>query len=296
LARAAAPATLEPMKGSPRLGVCSWSLQPRTPEDLAERVHAAGLDSLQLALDPLRTGQWSVDATQAALAAAGLAIRSGMMGTVGEDYSTLETIRVTGGVRPDRHWEENRLAATANARLAHRLGLELITFHAGFLPEEPGAERAKLLARLREIVDRCAEHGVRVAFETGQERAETLLAFLEELERPTAGVNFDPANMILYAMGEPLEALAALAPWVRQIHVKDARRTRVPGTWGEEVPVGAGEVDWGGFFDVVAEKGLAVDLMIEREAGDDRLGDIRTARERVERERAARGLVEGRGA
>lgn len=280
--------------GRRHLGVCSWSLQARTPAELVERVRAVGVDSLQLALDPLRTGAWSRAETVAALRAAGLVLRSGMMGTVGEDYSTPATIRATGGVRPDRHWEENRRAASANARLAHELGLDLLSFHAGFLPEggdhELGGERAKLVARLAELVDRCAEHGVRAAFETGQERADTLLAFLEELDRPWAGVNFDPANMLLYDMGDPVAALDALAPWVRQIHVKDARRPRVPGAWGEELPVGAGEVDWAAFFDLLAARGLAVDLMIEREAGGERLADIVTARERVERELAARGL------
>ncbi len=273
------------------VGVCSWSLQARTPAELVARVRATGVDSLQLALDPLRTGAWSPGETLAALDAAGLELRSGMMGTVGEDYSTPETIRATGGLRPDRHWEENRRAASANAEIAHGLGLELLSFHAGFLPDEAGAERTKLVARLREVVDRCAEHRVRVAFETGQERAPTLLAILEELDRPSAGVNFDPANMLLYDMGEPVAALDALAPWVRQIHVKDARRPRQPGSWGEEVAVGAGEVHWTGFFDVLAARALAVDLMIEREAGAERLADIAAARTRVERELAARGLA-----
>lgn len=271
-----------------RIGVCSWSLEARTPAELAERVRAVGVDCLQLALDPLRTGAWSRTETSAALSTAGLELRSGMMSTVGEDYSTLATIRVSGGVRPDEHWEANRAAASANARLARELGLGLVSLHAGFLPEESGVERAKLVARLREVVDRFGEHGVRVAFETGQERAATLLAFLGELDRPDAGVNFDPANMLLYDMGAPVAALAALAPWVRQIHVKDARKTKAPGTWGEEVPVGSGEVDWHGFFEVVVARGLAVDLMIEREAGNERIADIRTARARVERELAAR--------
>lgn len=279
------------MKAQRRLGVCSWSLQADSPAELAERVRAAGLECVQLALDPLRNGAWSTEATRDALRTAGIGLASGMMGTLGEDYSTLDAIRATGGVRPDAHWAANREAASANARLARTLGLELITFHAGFLPEERGPERTKLVARLREIVDRFDEHGVRAAFETGQEHAATLLEFLHELRRPTAGVNFDPANMILYDMDEPTTALAELAPWVRQIHVKDARRTQARGSWGEEVPVGAGEVDWGRFFDVVAEKELVVDLMIEREAGSERVRDIATARARVQRELAARRLA-----
>lgn len=270
----------------PRLGVCSWSLQAASPAELAARVRATGLAWVQLALDPLREGAWSPEETRTTLAAAGIGIVSGMMGTVGEDYSTLATIRETGGVRPDAHWEANRRNASACARLARGLGLELVTFHAGFLPEEHGAERTKLLARLREIVDRCAEHGVRVAFETGQETATNLREFLHELARPSAGVNFDPANMILYGMGEPVAALGELAPCVRQIHVKDARRAARAGEWGSEVPVGTGEVDWPRFFALVARERLAVDLLIEREAGTQRVADIVTAREHVARVRA----------
>jgi len=88
--------------------------------------------------------------------------------------------------------------------------------------------------------------------------------------------------MLLYGMGEPVEALRKLAPHVRQVHIKDARRTKVAGTWGEEVPVGTGEVDWKAFFGVIAERKLSVDLMIEREAGTDRCGDIALARKLVE--------------
>jgi len=267
---------------SPRLGICSWSLQPASAQELVERVALAGLEAVQLALDPLRSGDWPVDETVWTLETAGIALLSGMMGTKGEDYSTLETIKRTGGVRPDEHWEENRAAASANAELARRLGLDLITFHAGFLPEERASEERKvLIARLREIVDRFADEGVRAAFETGQESGPTLLAFLEELDRPAAGVNFDPANMILYDQGEPLEALDLLHAWVRQIHVKDARRTKTPGTWGEEVPVGDGDVDWRAFFALVREHGLDCDLLIEREAGGRRVADILHAKQVV---------------
>jgi sugar phosphate isomerase/epimerase len=57
----------------------------------------------------------------------------------------------------------------------------------------------------------------------------------------------------------------------------------VPGTWGEEVVLGTGEVDWPAFFRTLAEVGFNGDLCIEREAGSDRVADIRAAREFVER-------------
>jgi sugar phosphate isomerase/epimerase len=264
------------------IGVCSWSLRPSSPEELIEALGAVGIARVQLALDPLRTGAWPADDARAMLFGAGVTLVSGMMATRGEDYATLESIRRTGGLRPVEHWEENRAAASANARRAARRGLALVTLHAGFLPEELGRERTKLVSRLREVVDRFADEGVDVAFETGQETATTLVGVLEELDRPRAGVNFDPANMLLYGMGEPLEALDLLAPWVRQIHVKDARRAAEPGVWGLEVPVGEGEVDWSRFFGLVRAHDLACDLVIEREAGADRATDIRAAKRLVE--------------
>lgn len=242
-----------------------------------------GVAHVQLALEPLRTRAWSIDETRRELERARIEVRSGMIGMRGEDYTTLESIRRTGGVRPDEHWDANRSAAVESAELAQRLGLTLVTFHAGFLPHEHGAERTKMIERLRAIVDVFAERGVRVAFETGQEDAATLLGVLDELDRPSAGVNFDPANMLLYDMGDPVASLRALAPHVRQIHIKDARRARAKGTWGDEVRVGDGEVDWPAFFAALAEHEIACDRMIEREAGDERIRDIALARERVER-------------
>ena len=87
-------------------------------------------------------------------------------------------------------------------------------------------------------------------------------------------VNFDPANMILYDMDEPIDALRLLVPHVPQVHVKDAKRTRVKGQWGEEVVVGTGEVDWVAFVRILAEADFAGSYVFEREAGDDRVGDI----------------------
>ena len=269
---------------SGRVGVCSWSLRPGGPEELAERVLAAGLSAVQLALEPLRTRAWDEGHTRKVLAGAGIEVLSGMMGMRGESYASLASIRATGGLRPDAHWEANLAAARANAALAHRLDLALVSFHAGFLPRDAGdPERAKLVARLAAVIDAFAEEGVAVALETGQEDAETLLGVLEALGRCSVGVNFDPANMLLYGMGEPVEALERLAPWVRQIHVKDARRSPVAGEWGTEVAVGAGEVDWAAFFRVLRARGLDVDLVIEREAGEDRVGDVRAARALVAR-------------
>jgi sugar phosphate isomerase/epimerase len=273
------------MKNGPltdRVAVCSWSLQPANPQDLIKKLQATGIRRVQLALDPLREtpGVWG--GTAALLRQNGVAIVSGMFGCVGEDYRTLETIRRTGGIAPDATWQQNWENIRATAALAHELKLKLVTFHAGFLPHKvTDPSRAKLLRRLTEAADAFGEAGIALGLETGQETAPVLIKLLSELQRPNVGVNFDPANMILYDKGDPITALRGLGPWLRQVHLKDARRTKTPGTWGEEVPVGAGEVDWRAFFATLKELNFAGDLVVEREAGNQRVADVRTAREVV---------------
>lgn len=270
---------------SERLAVCSWSLQPVSAADLFEKLAATGIRRIQIALDPIREnagGAWSDFDRQCT--ERGVTCVSGMFGGVGEDYSTLESIKRTGGMVPDATWDENWRNIRTNADLAQRMGLKSIAFHAGFLPhEESDPDFAKLLGRLQKIADLFAPRGISLGLETGQETAETLRTFLIKLNRPNVGVNFDPANMILYAKGDPIESLRILGPWLRSCHLKDAIRTRVPGTWGEEVVLGTGQVDWRAFFGVLAELKFAGNACIEREAGNQRAADIRTAREYIER-------------
>lgn len=273
--------TSEPLKT--RLAVCSWSLQPTSPQDLISKLQETGARRVQLALDPLRDEPVVWGKSPELLQQAGISIVSGMFGCVGEDYSTLDTIRLTGGLAPDATWEQNWKQIQTTVALTRRLGLKLVTFHAGFLPhDEQDPAFAKMKQRLGEVAEIFGARGIALGLETGQETAPALLALLQKLDRPSVGVNFDPANMLLYDKGNPIEALRTLGPWIRQVHIKDARRTKVPGTWGDEVAAGTGEVDWPAFFATLREVGFQGDLCIEREAGVQRVADIRAARELVE--------------
>jgi sugar phosphate isomerase/epimerase len=247
-------------------------------------LQATGLRRVQLALDPLRDEPAVWGQTPELLQAAGISIASGMFGCVGEDYSTLDTIRVTGGIAPDATWAQNWKNIQATAELARKLGLKYVMFHAGFLPhEESDPSFAKLKQRLAQTADIFQARRITLGLETGQETAAVLFDFLHKLAKPNVGVNFDPANMILYDKGNPIDALRKLGQWVRHVHIKDALRTKVPGTWGEEVVVGTGEVDWPAFFATLKESGFNGDLCIEREAGTQRVADIRAARELIEK-------------
>jgi L-ribulose-5-phosphate 3-epimerase len=261
-----------------QIGVCSWSLQAAGPEDLADKVNALGVKRVQLGLTPHRDDPGAWEGVEDILGASGIRIVTGMYSTIGEDYTTPETIRRTGGIVPDEHWEENVVLAKATAAKAKELGLPYVMAHAGFLPHDPNdPEYDNLAGRVATLATLFEAAGAGLLMETGQESADTLLVFLEEMKKRGAkdvAVNFDPANMILYDMDEPIEALRKLAPHVRQVHVKDAKRTTVKGQWGDEVIVGTGEVDWTAFVRILAEAGFDGGYIFEREAGDARIADI----------------------
>lgn len=261
------------------LAVCSWSMRPADAGQLVERVTQSGVRAVQLALVPL------VDAPKvwgdgvARLRDAGIRIVSGMFAPRGEDYSSIPRIRDTGGLRADGLWPENRALASRVARVACDIGLSLVTFHAGFIPHDRADPvRATMLHRLREVSDLFAAEGVQVAFETGQETAACLLEALQELDRPRAGVNFDPANMLLYGAGDPLSAFRLLKPWVRQVHAKDAQPSGQVDEWGRETPVGAGAVPWTAFMQEVRSLPSEVAVVIEREGGERRVQEVASAK------------------
>lgn len=267
---------------SDRIAVCSWSLDPATPQELVSKVKATGLQRVQLALDPLRQNPTVWNKTAELCQSNGTTIISGMFGCVGEDYTTIETIHATGGLVPNATWEQNLKNIQSTATLARQLNIKLVTFHAGHLPEDLNDPNFnKMQQRLGQVADLFAASGINLALETGQESPQALRTFLQKLNRPNLGINFDPANLILYGKGDPVEAVRVLRPWIRQLHVKDARRPKTPGAWGDEVVVGTGEVNWPVILAFLRDTQFNGNLCIEREAGNNRITEIRAAHDYI---------------
>ncbi|MBL4702546.1 MAG: sugar phosphate isomerase/epimerase [Phycisphaeraceae bacterium] len=268
-----------------RMALCSWSTKSNTPQELVESVKQTGLSNIQLALMPLIQDAAVWGDTPKLLADAGINVISGMFGCDGEDYTTLESIRATGGMILDHTWETNFANVQLVAKVAQSMGLSSVSSHAGFLPEskdDPNFD--KLASRLTQVASCFADHGLTLIFESGQETAATLNQFLDELASRGAtnvGINFDPANMLMYNMGDPVASAIVVGPRIKQVHIKDGVRAQVPGTWGKEVAVGAGQVDWPAFIKALKQVNYTGSLVIEREAGDQRLADIQTAAEHI---------------
>ncbi|HSW50928.1 MAG TPA: sugar phosphate isomerase/epimerase family protein, partial [Bryobacteraceae bacterium] len=104
--------------------------------------------------------------------------------------------------------------------------------------------------------------------ETGQEPAPVLLRFIQDVGRPNLKINFDPANMILYGSGDPIEALRLLAPYVVSVHCKDGDWPAGANSLGTERPLGEGSVGLERFIATLKEIGYQGTLNIEREVED----------------------------
>lgn len=261
------------------IGVCSWSLRTDVT-GVAEAMKKIGLTHVHLAVRPALENQGSD--YLAAVQKQNWIISSTMMDFPQENYSTLESIKITGGIAPDKDWEQNQKLFLGAAEVTVKLGAKYLSMHAGFIDESNAAYAGKFYERIRYLADAAGKKKIMPLLETGQETAEELRHFLEKLNHPAIGVNFDPANMILYDKGDPIKAVQVLAPWVRHIHIKDAIRTKQPGTWGKEAPWGDGEVGSEKFLKTLKDIKFEGVLAIEREAGDNRFADIKLAAERLQ--------------
>jgi sugar phosphate isomerase/epimerase len=188
-------------------------------------------------------------------------------GFEGESYADILTVTRTVGLVPVDTREIRLAELKSISDFAAQIGVKTIGLHLGCIPHEASnLIYQDVLQSTREICDHCRSKQQNVHLETGQEPAEVLLQFLANVERDNLFVNFDPANMILYGCGEPIPALKKLGHYVRSVHCKDAKWSDQPGvTWGTEVPLGQGDVDFAAFLDVIEEIGYQGPLTIERE-------------------------------
>jgi sugar phosphate isomerase/epimerase len=200
----------------------------------------------------------------------------------GEDYADIPTVQRTVGLVPPGTREERVARTKAVSNVARKLAIDSVACHIGFVPEEPDDPAyAGIRDVAREICDHCGNNGQFFTLETGQEPAKVLLRFMEDVNRPNLRINFDPANMILYGTGDPIEALEVLGKQVISVHCKDGDWPPVdqPKALGVERPLGEGSVGMPRFIAKLKEIGYRGVLSIEREEQDAtrRSADIRNA-------------------
>jgi sugar phosphate isomerase/epimerase len=208
---------------------------------------------------------------------------------LGESYASIAKVEETVGYMPRSTRREREQRTYESSDFAKALGVPGVATHIGFVPENHSdPDYIAVRDMVRRVCDYCAKNGQTFALETGQEPALTLKQFILDVDRPNLRVNFDPANMILYGSGEPLEALEVVKDWVVTVHCKDGTWPKVKGEWGTEMPLGKGDVGMDRYVAKLKAIGYTAPLTIEREiVGDKQRADIQEAIALLNRLRAA---------
>ena len=262
------------------IGVMFWA-EPDAVRAIRQ-VQSVGVRCGQLGIPPGLPLEGAAATWKAALESADFMLVTVFASYAGESYADIPAVQRTVGFIPSATRAEREARTYAISDFAAALGVGSIACHVGYVPEDTAHPD---YVAVREMVRRVADYAGRnrqtFALETGQEPAGVLLDFLRDVGRPNLRINFDPANMILYGTGDPIEALGVLAPYVISVHCKDGDwpPKDSPGALGVERTLGAGAVGMERFLAKLREIGYRGTLNIEREVEDQeqKWRDVKTA-------------------
>ena len=233
-----------------------------------EVAHELGVPTIQLHAPAASTRTpENADRFLRRLSDLGITLTAVFGGFEGESYADIPTVSRTVGLVPP----ETRAARTQEmkeiADFAKLLGCPVVALHLGFIPHDSSDPMySEVIEVTRDVCDHVKANGQNLHLETGQESAAGLLKFISDVGRDNLFVNFDPANMILYGTGEPIEALRQIGSLVHSVHCKDGKWSANPGVdWGQEVPLGEGDVGMENYLRTLDSLGYTGPLTIERE-------------------------------
>lgn len=240
-------------------------------DDLFAYVTQFGLKTCQLV-------SWEPDVWDASLAdrlreqsaESGVGISGFWAGFTGPMEWNFTAGPTTLGVVPVEHRDRRLADLKKGADFAKRIAARAVVTHCGFIPEnmtDPSYEG--VVEAIREIAEYCRSLDLEFWFETGQETPVVLLRTIERVAAGNLGINLDPANLIMYGKGNPIDALDVFGQFVRNIHVKDGMCPTDGEHLGREVQVGQGKVRFPEFIRRLKEIGFDGELIIEREIHDD---------------------------
>jgi len=237
-----------------------------------EVAHELGVPTIQLHA-PAKETRTAANAEKflAYLNQLGITLTAVFGGFEGESYADIPTVVETVGIVPPAMRAARVQEMKEIADFAHMLQCDVVALHLGFIPHDKSDPLyGEVVEVTRDILDHCKNNNQNLHLETGQETATGLLEFIGDVERDNLFINFDPANMILYGTGEPIEALRQVGALVRSVHCKDATWADNPGVeWGAEVPLNDGAVGMEDYLRTLDAIGYTGPLTIEREISED---------------------------
>jgi sugar phosphate isomerase/epimerase len=233
-----------------------------------EVAHELGVPTIQLhAPHQMSRTEEKARAFQQRLKDYGITLTAVFGGFEGESYADIPTVERTVGLVPPGTRAARLKEMKEISDFAKLLGVKVVALHLGFVPHDVNDPLYKQSIDVtRDLCDHCRGNGQSLHLETGQETADSLLKFIQDVQRDNLFINFDPANMILYGTGEPIAALKKVGRFVKSIHCKDGKWAANPGQeWGAEMPLGQGDVGMENYLRTLKEVGYDGPLTIERE-------------------------------
>ena len=189
------------------IGVMFWA--GRDPVETLRELKGLGVSCGQIGIPGDLDLKAAAPAWKKALEQEKFTVVTAFSAYTGEDYADAPTVKATVGFIPQATRQERERRTYEVSDFAAALGIPGIATHIGFVPEDNrDPDYIAVMEMVRRVCDHAAKHGQTFALETGQEPADVLLDFFIEVNRENLRINFDPANMILYGTGDPIEALS----------------------------------------------------------------------------------------
>jgi len=163
--------------------------------------------------------------------------------------------------------------ARAAMMLAFDLGARKLVVPFPKLPNDQELKRGTVmwdsLAALAQFGDR---FGTVLALEIGFDPADAVKAYLAAFDSGSLKIAFDPANMLMHGH-DPLKNLTPLHGLLAHILARDARSAGL-NRGLQEVPVGAGDVDWLAFTATLQVLEFQGFLCVKRDHGENKRADV----------------------
>jgi sugar phosphate isomerase/epimerase len=172
---------------------------------------------------------------------------------------------------------ENQQQRIDHARAAMQLAFDLGARRlVAPLPKLPAEDELKRAAVLRDTLSALGGHGDRMgtvlALEIGFDPADAVKAYFGSFDFGSLKATFDPANMLLHGH-DPLKNLPPLQGLLAHVLARDARSSGLSRGL-QEVPVGAGDVDWLAFTATLQVLEYGGYLCVKRDQGDSKKTDV----------------------
>ncbi|MBQ3222857.1 MAG: TIM barrel protein [Clostridia bacterium] len=192
---------------------------------------------------------------------------------------------LTLGLLPEAYRSQRVEDLKRGSDFAEMIGCDQVITHVGFIPENLNEVAYNgMIVALREVAKYMQKKGQKFLFETGQETPVTMLRAFEDIGTDNLGVNLDPANLILYGKGNPVDALHVLGKYIMDVHGKDGKYPTNGRELGDETALGQGHVDYPALIKGLKACGYTGPITIEREiSGEKQIEDIKMAKEILEK-------------